>query len=310
MIGSSMAREDPGVPSAAHDEMVAGIVAGGRRTPEQAPSPEDFAATRAAERALEPPLPVDVRVEDMEVGGVPCITVGPPEGAKDVTIVYLHGGGYLWLTARTHLAVASALARASGAECVSVDYRRAPEHPYPAAVEDVVAVYRALVGGGTRPDRVAFAGDSAGGGLALAALVALRDEGSPLPAAAVCISPWTDLAVTGASADTADDPVVSGRGLRMMASLYLDGADPTSPTASPLYADLGGLPPLQVQVGTRESLLDDARRVVERAQAAGVHASLVELPGVVHMWVFFGPDLPESRDSFRAAASFILEHTR
>ena len=95
-----------------------------------------------------------------------------------------------------------------------------------------------------------------------------------------------------------------------MASLYLDGADPTSPTASPLYADLGGLPPLQVQVGTRESLLDDARRVVGRAQAAGVHASLVELPGVVHMWVFFGPDLPESRDSFRAAASFILEHTR
>jgi acetyl esterase/lipase len=120
-----------------------------------------------------------------------------------------------------------------------------------------------------------------------------------------CISPWTDLAVTGTSADTADDPVVSGRALRMMARLYLAGADPTSPTASPLYADLRGLPPLLLQVGTREALLDDARRLVERARAEGVNATIAEFTDVVHMWVVFGPDIPESVEAFRAAAGFV-----
>ena len=126
---------------------------------------------------------------------------------------------------------------------MSVEYRRAPEHPYPAPVEDLTAVYRGVLDEGVPADRIAFAGDSAGGGLVVAGLVALRDAGETLPAAAVSISPWTDLAVTGSSADTADDPIVSGPALRMMAKLYLDGADPRSPTASPLYADLDGLPP-------------------------------------------------------------------
>ena len=212
------------------------------------------------------------------------------------------------MTARTHLLVAAALGAQSGCRCVSVDYRRAPEHPYPAPVEDLVAVYRALVADGVPSDRIVFAGDSAGGGLVIAGLVALRDAGDPLPAAAVSISPWTDLAVTGASADTADDPIVSGAALRMMATLYLDGANPESPTASPLYADLHGLPPLLVQVGTRESLLDDARRLVDRAWADGVDATLHEYADVVHMWVVMGPDLPESVDAFREAGTFIRDH--
>ena len=298
------------MPSEAHEAMVAQIVANGMRTPEQAPLPEEFEAARAAEGGAAPPEPTDVQIADIEVGGVPCLSVWPLEGDADITIVYLHGGGYLWMTPRTHLGVVRGLVRASAARCLSVDYRRAPEHPYPAAVDDVVAVYSALLAGGTSPTTIAFAGDSAGGGLVLGALVALRDAGARLPAAAVCISPWTDLAVTAVSADTADDPIVSGRALRMMAGVYLAGADPTSPTASPLYADLRGLPPLLVEVGTRESLLDDARRVVERARAAGVDATILEFADVVHMWVVFGPELPESVEAFQAAAAFVARHAR
>ncbi len=191
---------------------------------------------------------------------------------------------------------------------MGVDYRRAPEHPYPAPVEDLVAAYRGLLDQGVPADRIAFAGDSAGGGLVVAGLVALRDAGDTLPAAAMSISPWTDLAVTGPSADTADDPIVSGNALRMMANLYLDGADPRSPTASPLYAELKGLPPLLVQVGTRESLLDDACRLVDRARDAGVDVTLHEYEDVVHMWVVMGPDIPESLEAFDEAGTFVRNH--
>jgi acetyl esterase/lipase len=249
-----------------------------------------------------------MRVEDATLGGVPCIVVAPAAGEPDGTIVFVHGGGYIWMTARTHLPVAAALVRASRCRCVSVDYRRAPEHPYPAPVEDLVAVYRSLLDDGVAADEMAFAGDSAGGGLVVAGLVALRDAGTALPAAALSISPWTDLSVTGASADTLDDPIVSGTALRMMASMYLDGASPTSPTASPLYADLTGLPPLLVQVGTREALLDDARRLVERARRAGVDVTLHEFADVVHMWVVLGPDIPESLEAYREAGAFIRAH--
>jgi len=296
------------VPSTAHEELVAQIIATGQRTPETAPTPEVMAAARASEQQTNPPAPDDLRVEDATVGGVPCIVVSPSTGEPRGTIVFVHGGGYIWMTARTHLPVAAGLVRASGCRCVSVDYRRAPEHPYPAPVDDLVAVYRSLLDDGVPADSITFAGDSAGGGLVVSGLVALRDAATALPAAAVSVSPWTDLTVTGASADTADDPIVSGAALRMMASTYLDGADPTSPTASPLYADLTGLPPLLVQVGTREALLDDARRLVERADRDGVDVTLHEFIDVVHMWVVFGPDLPESLEAYREAGAFIRDH--
>ena len=295
-------------PSAAHEAMVEQIIANGQRTPEEPPSPQLLLAMRENELASPPPTPDDVQVEETTMGGVPCIVVSPRAGASLGTIVFVHGGGYIWMTARTHLLVAAALVRASGCRCVSVEYRRAPEHPYPAPVEDLVAVYRALLDQGVPAGRIALAGDSAGGGLVVAGLVALRDAGDSLPAAAVSISPWTDLAVTGASADTADDPIVSGAALRMMATLYLDGADPRSPTASPLYADLRDLPPLLVLVGTREALLDDARRLVERAHEAGVDVTLHEYEDVVHMWVVIGPDVPESVDAFREAGAFLRRH--
>jgi monoterpene epsilon-lactone hydrolase len=296
------------MPSHEHQAMVEQIIATGQRTPEEPPDIDVLAAMREAERANVIPAPADVQVTDETIGGVPCLVVTPREEQPVGTIVYVHGGGYIWMSAHSHVLVAAALVRASGCRCVSVDYRLSPEHPYPAPVEDLTAVYRALRAGGEPAEQIAFAGDSAGGGLVLAGLVALRDAGDALPAAGISISPWTDLAVTGRSADTADDPIVGGGGLRMMAKVYLDGADPHSPTASPLYADLGGLPPLLVQVGTRESLLDDARRVAAHARDAGVEVTLHEFDGVVHMWVVIGPDIPESREAFAEAGAFVRAH--
>jgi len=295
------------MPSPEHEAMVEQIVATGQRTPEEPPDPALLAAMREAQRTEVIPAPPDVHVTDEIIGAVPCVLVTPRVEQPVGTIVYVHGGGYIWMSARSHVLVAAALVRASGCRCVSVDYRLSPEHPYPAPVEDLTAVYRALVASGESAGRIALAGDSAGGGLVLAGLVALRDAGDALPAAGVSISPWTDLAVTGPSADAADDPIVSGAGLRMMAKVYLDGADPHSPTASPLYADLRGLPPVLVQVGTRESLLDDARRVVARARDAGVDVILHEFDGVVHMWVVMGPDIPESLEAFAEAGAFVRD---
>ncbi len=293
------------MPSVEHEAMVEQIVTTGMRTPEEPPTAELLTAMRDAEVAALPPAPVDMDVEETTIGGVPCVTVTPRRSHSNGTIVFVHGGGYIWMRAHTHLAVAFALVRSSGCRCVNVDYRRAPEDPYPAPVDDLVAVHRALLADGIPPGRIAFAGDSAGGGLVIAGLVALRDAGAALPAAGVSISPWTDLAVTGESADLADDPIVSGTALRMMADVYLAGTDPRSPTASPLYADLHGLPPLLVQVGTRESLLDDARRVVGRAREHGVDVTLHEFEDVVHMWVVIGPDIPESQEAFAEAGAFI-----
>ena len=295
------------MPSIEHEEMVARIVASGMRTPEEA-DPALITAMRDLELAAPRPDIPDVRVAGVDRSGVPCLEVTPVAGDSFGTVVYVHGGGYIWMRAATHLAVAAAFVRATGCRCVSVDYRRAPEHPFPAPVEDLVTVYRSLLDAGTSPGAIAFAGDSAGGGLVIAGLVALRDAGVPLPAAGVSISPWSDLEVTGPSADTVDDPVVSGNALRMMAGIYLAGADPRSPTASPLHADLTGLPPLLVQVGTREALLDDARRVAARARAARVDVTLTEYEDVIHMWVVSGPDIPESLAAYREAGDFVKTH--
>lgn len=291
-----------------HDAMVARIVEGGLRTPEELPSTEMFRTMREAEDSS-PLTPVEGFALSMtEADGVPLLSVTPEDHVAASTVVYFHGGGYLWMTPQTHLRVMVAVSRVSAARCVGVHYRRAPEHPFPAAVEDAVTAYRWLLDEGNAPDTIAFVGDSAGGGLVLAALVALRDRGIELPAAAVCFSPWTDLAVRGPSADSADDPVVSGDALRMMARAYLGGSDPTSALASPLYADLTGLPPLQIQVGSRESLLDDARRLADRGRQDGVDVTYIEHPGVIHMWIVFGPEIPESEAAFSLLGAFLATH--
>lgn len=235
------------------------------------------------------------------------------DGARDdVAIVYLHGGGYVMGSLDTHRNLCARLSRTARARVLSVDYRLGPEHPFPAAVDDAVAAVRFVRAGGVAPGRTVVAGDSAGGGLTIATLLALRDAGDPAPAAGLCISPWTDLALTGDSMTTkaADDPMVRGADLRLMADAYLAGRDPQTPLASPLYADLSGLPALLVQVGSAEILLDDARRVVERAQAAGVDAHLRVWDDMVHVWHAFADILPEGRAAVDEMAGFLEDRLR
>jgi epsilon-lactone hydrolase len=296
------------MPSPEHELMVAEVIESGMRTPDELPSPDVFASIRRAEASTPSPAVAGCTLSSVDAGGVPGWVVTPDGATPTSTILYLHGGGYLFMTAQSHLAVMGALAVESRATCLGIDYRRAPEHRFPAPVDDAVTAYQWLLDGGRHPQTIALAGDSAGGGLVLCTLVALRDRGTALPASAVCFSPWTDLAVTGPTADRADDPVVGGAALRMMASAYLGGADPLDPLASPLYADLHGLPPLQIQVGDRESLLDDARRLVERATDADVAVTYLEHPGVIHMWIIFGPEVPESKQAFTAAGTFMADH--
>jgi monoterpene epsilon-lactone hydrolase len=290
-------------PSPEHEALVAGIVASGQRTPDEIPDMATIAAQRTTHEPLAP-VPDGVRVVEVDAGGVPSLWVDAPDVDPSKVVVLFHGGGYVWLSARTHTTLAAQLSAACGARCLVVGYRQAPEHPYPAAVDDAVTVFGWLRDNDIAPSRTLSTGDSAGGGLAIAAVLALRDARLPTPAGIACFSPWTDLTVSGASAWDVDDPLVSGRGLKAMAEAYLAGADPSAPTASPLFADLRGLPPIHIQVGSREALLDDTLRFVERARAAGVDVTHVVHAGVIHMWVVFGPHLPETDDAVRRAADF------
>jgi monoterpene epsilon-lactone hydrolase len=231
----------------------------------------------------------------------------PSHAARRRHILYLHGGAFIAMSARTHRSLTSRLASGSAASLFALDYRLAPEHPFPAALEDAMTAYRALIAGGAEPSRMALAGDSAGGGLALALLVALRDQQDPLPAAAVLFSPWTDLAATGESlvSNDAADVMHFGSWVAQQGRHYLGGTPATHPLASPLYADLTGLPPLLIQVGDSEVLLDDSRRVFANAKKVGVDASLRLWPGVAHGWQIFAPILPEARAALREASAFI-----
>jgi monoterpene epsilon-lactone hydrolase len=222
-------------------------------------------------------------------------------------ILYFHGGAYIAMSARSYRTITSRLAIWSDARLFALDYRLAPEHPFPAALDDAVAAYRALVDAGTPPGHIVVAGDSAGGGLALALLVALRDAGDELPAGAVLFSPWTDLAATGQSLIDNDraDALFFGAWVAPVARHYLGDTLATNPLASPVYADLAGLPPMLVQVSGTEVLLDDSRRVVENARRAGVEATLRVWPGLPHVWQFFATILPEARAALREAAAFV-----
>jgi epsilon-lactone hydrolase len=231
----------------------------------------------------------------------------PPVARPGAALLYLHGGGYVIGSPRSHRHLAAALGGAAGAATLLPDYRLAPEHPFPAAVEDAVAAYRWLLARGVPPAGIVVAGDSAGGGLTVATLLALRDGGLPLPGAAVCISPWVDLTCSGASYATkaAGDPIVTQTGVGEMARAYLGAADPRTPLASPAFADLAGLPPLLVQVGSEEVLLDDAVTLAERAKAAGVGATLEIWPDMIHVWHWFFPMLDEGRKAIGVIGDFV-----
>jgi acetyl esterase/lipase len=257
--------------------------------------------------------PLDgTRVSPARVAGVPCAWVAAPDVGRDGVLLYLHGGGYGLGSIATHRAFVSRLSAATRLRALVVDYRLAPEHPFPAALDDAVAVYRSLVGRVVPPGRIVVAGDSAGGGLAVATALVLRDAGEPLPAAVVCLSPWVDLDVSHdpAPSGVLDDPMVQPDELQLMAALYLAGADPRSPLASPLHAELHGLPPLLVQVGTAETLLDDSVRLAERVRAAGGDVTLEQWSDMIHVWQAFAPLLPEAGDAIARIGAWVRERVR
>jgi acetyl esterase/lipase len=247
----------------------------------------------------------------VDAGGVPAEWVTTDESVEERVIYYLHGGGYVACSINTHREMVSRLARAAKARGLLIDYRLAPGHPFPAAVEDAVTGYRWLLSRGIKPARMAIAGESAGGGLSVATLVALRDALEPLPAAAVLASPWVDMEIVGESMVTraAIDPVVQPDTLRAMARAYLGKADPRAPLASPIHADLAGLPPLLIQVGTAEVLYDDAARLAQRAESAGVEVVLEPWPDMIHMWHAFASILPEGQQAINRIGEFVQKHT-
>ena len=257
------------------------------------------------------PVGADVEIERVSAGGVPAEWIAAPAAKRDRVVLYLHGGGYVIGSIATHRELAAGISRAAAARVLLIDYRLAPEHPHPAAVEDAVAAYRWLVANGAAPARTVVAGDSAGGGLTVATLVALRDAGAPLPAAAVCLSPWVDLEGVGESmtSKSAADPLVQRDGLLHMAALYLNGLSPRHALAAPLHADPTGLPPLLIQVGEAETLLDDAIRLARRAEAAGVQVTLDVWDEMIHVWQLFAPMLPEGRQAIEKIGAFVRKHT-
>ena len=259
--------------------------------------------------ALTPPDP-EVRRERVTAGGVPAEWFRAPNAGDDSVVLYLHGGGYVVGSIETHRDLVSRLSRVTRGPLLSLGYRLAPEHPYPAAVEDAVSAYRWLLSSVVSPEKLVVAGDSAGGGLTLATLIAARDRGLPMPAAAVCISPWVDLEVRGASVvGNAETDYLASDWLLQMARKYLAGADPKTPLAAPLHADLAGLPPLLVQVGGAEGLLDDARQLAERAEAAGVETTLEVWEGMPHVWHSFAAFLPDAERAIERVGQYVRERT-
>ena len=253
----------------------------------------------------------DAKCEPVDAGGVPAEWVAAPGIDAERAVLYLHGGGYAIGSLNTHRRLAYDISAASGARVLVIDYRLAPEHPFPAAVDDAAAAWRWMLAQGLDPKRIAIAGDSAGGGLTIATLVNLRDQKLGLPGCAVAISPWVDLEGLGASITgrAAQDPMVQKEGLLWMAGMYLAGKDAKTPLAAPLHADLKGLPPILVQVGTAETLLDDATRIAEKLHQAGVDVKLAIWPNMLHVFPLFAPILSEGRDGCLEIGNFIRSRT-
>ncbi len=265
----------------------------------------DLAQVRRTLEGGSLPIPKDVTFTPATVGGVKGEWVRA--GATDATLLYLHGGGYFACSPRTHRPITAAYARRGFAVFVP-DYRLAPEHPFPAAIEDADAAWRGLLDAGHQAGALAVSGDSAGGGLALALMLTLRDRGDALPCAAALFSPWTDLAGTGASVvdNASRDAMFWAPGLVKAGAFYLGAQPADTKLASPLYADLSGLPPLLVHVGEREILRDDSIRLADRARKAGVDVDLRVWNVVPHVWQL-AQFVPEARHSLDLAAAFLRD---
>lgn len=287
-----------------------------------------------------PILPRGVTLQQATAGGVPAEWLIPAATAANGVLLYLHGGAWTLGWYQPHRWLVGHLVRATGRRTLALDYRLAPEHPFPAALEDCLAAYRWLLANGTRPEQIIIAGDSAGGNLTLTTMLSLRDSGERLPAAGVCLSPVTDLAGEAGADDNpqitqitqskepkqiAQGPVANSVGsdrppvshedaglpvewAQEQLRFYLGDTDPRLPLVSPFYADLHGLPPLLIQVGGAEYLLHDAQRFVPRARAAGVEVTLQVYPGMWHVWQILVPFMPESSQAVAAIGAFCRQH--
>jgi monoterpene epsilon-lactone hydrolase len=253
------------------------------------------------------PLATHLRLEATDANGVPAEWSLAPGSDPSRVLLFFHGGGYCSGSIVSHRGMVTEVGRAAGVRTLAVAYRLAPEHPFPSAIEDARSAYGFLLDQGITPLRIAIGGDSAGGGLTLALMTSLRDAGRPLPGCAWLVSPWVDLQMTGASlAEKANvDPLISKSYLEELASAYLAGGDPANPLVSPLNSDLAGLPPLLVQVGSAETLLDDAVRIARRAGAADVRVILEIWPHMIHAWHLWASQLEEGRRAIASAAAFV-----
>jgi monoterpene epsilon-lactone hydrolase len=253
------------------------------------------------------PVEPDIKLAAVDAGGVPAEWSLAPGSDPTKVLMFLHGGGYCSGSIASHCGMVTRVGRAAGVRTLALNYRLAPEHPFPSALTDALAAYGFLLDQGIAPGKIAIGGDSAGGGLTLATMLSLRDAAKPLPGCAWLVSPWTDLELTGASlAEKADvDPLIQKVYLEELASAYLAGADAKAPLVSPLYADLSGLPPVLVQIGSAETLLDDAIRIVRRAGAADVPVSLEVWPHMIHAWHLWAAELTDGRRAIASAGAFM-----
>lgn len=254
-----------------------------------------------------PPFPKNTRIETFHLDGLRCAAIRPPREHPGTAILYLHGGGYVTGSIESHLMLCVPLARALGLRVVVPEYRLAPEHPYPAALEDALKAFRGLLTEGYSGSDIVLAGDSAGGGLCLAAALSLRGSGDPAPAAVICLSPWTDLSNSGAShaANAASEALLDTGTLDQWAALYAGGARLDAPYVSPFRGDFRGFPPLLIQVDRGEILLDDSTALAAKARAAGVDVSLSVWNGLWHVWPALGDLVPESGAAFAEMREFL-----
>ena len=256
------------------------------------------------------PMPPHVEVTRTTVANIAAEWLRPDGTTGDQAVLYLHGGAYTMGSCNTHRALASRIAIVGHAPVLLPEFRLAPEHPFPAALEDGEAIYHRLIAQGISPRRTVLAGDSSGGGLVVALSVLLRDRGVPLPAAIICLSPWADLELTGESLTTRArvDPMCSLAESRYHAGHYVGTHDARALLVSPIYADLHGLPPMLIQVGDREILLSDAMRLAERAREDGVEAALEVWDGMWHVFQLFAAYVPEGQRAIDEVGAFIRKH--
>lgn len=255
----------------------------------------------------EHPVPENLNVEQVDLGGVQGTVILPPEVVEGRTLVYFHGGAYIFGASAGYVGLGGRLALALKAKVVLPDYRLAPEHPYPTPIEDCLAVYKWLLDEGHDPDQLAFAGDSAGGSLTVSVMVRARDAGLPLPAGGVAISPWADLEHTGSSMTSRHglDPLCTKDALDVQAHTFLGGAPANSPDASPVFADVAGLPPILVQIGENEVMLSGATRLATHLADNRVRTTLEVWPGMFHVWHLFAAILPDGQQAIDNASDFL-----